>query len=671
MRIQFAGFMLAATALYAAPAQAASVIDQMGPILATAPDAATLDAKCDQYAAEIERRFAELEAETGPGTVGTTLVRFDELGALLSAGFGEFGLYQQVMSDDPRRDAGGECQVRLSAISSRIGLSRPVYDRLAAIDASGEDAVTQRYLKLTLESYIRGGVALPAAERAEIQALQEQIAQVGNDFDANIADGQQSIKVKPEELAGLPQDFIDAHPVDENGLVTITTDTPDYQPVMSYAESDALRLQLTTVYNQRAWPANDEKLRELFHLRQRLAEKLGFYNYAQLVLQDKMVDTPDKVEKLLEDMAEAALPAARKDYEKNLALLQQLRPGAETIAYHETGWLSPKVQKLYYDFDPLEARQYFAYDEVRDGILELTEDLFGVQIVKWNTPTWDPDVETYEIYDGGKLLGRFYLDSHPRPGKYNHANMIPLRPGVEGESVPTAILVMNLPKGDHATGLMEFSNVTTFLHEYGHLLHGIFGGTQRWLGQSGVANEWDFVEAPSQMLENWLYDYDTLARFAKDKDGKPIPRALVEKMNKARYFNAGLGDMRQLAYSNISLQFHQQPVPENLGEAARYYRDKFDIIPTPDYVEMQDSFNHLNGYSAIYYTYRWSKAIADDLFTRFEAEGLRNKDTAKAYRQMVLAPGGTRPAAELVRDFLGRDISLDAYRAEMAKAAEQ
>jgi thimet oligopeptidase len=670
MRIQLAGIMLAATALSSTPANAQSVIDQMGDILAKAPDAAALNAKCDHYATEIERRFAELEGETGPATVATTLVRYDELGALLQAGFGEFSLYQQVMLDDARRDAGGDCQVKLSSIASRIGLSRPVYDRLAAIDASSEDAETRRYLRLSLESYVRGGVALPDAQRAEIQALQEQIAKVGNDFDANIADGQREMKVKPEDLAGLPEDFLAAHPAGDDGLVTITTNTPDYQPVMSYAESDALRLELTTIYNQRAWPANDEKLRELFRLRQQLAGKLGFYNFAELVLQDKMVNTPDKVEKLLEDMGEAALPAARKDYEKNLALLQELRPGSEQIEYHQTGWLSPKVQKLHYDLDPLEARQYFAYDEVRDGILGLSEDLFDIQIVEWNTPTWHEDVETYEVYDGGKLIGRFYLDSHPRPGKYTHANMIPLRPGMKGESVPTAILVMNLPKGDHSTGLMEFSSVTTFLHEYGHLLHGIFGGTQRWLGQAGIANEWDFVEAPSQMLENWLYDYDTLAKFAKDKDGNVIPRELVEKMNRARYFNAGLGDMRQLAYSNISLQYHQQPVPENLGEAARYYRDKFDIIKTPGYVEMQDSFGHLNGYSAIYYTYRWSKAISDDLFTRFAAEGLRNRETAKAYRQAVLAPGGTRPAAELVREFLGRDISLDAYRAEMAKAAE-
>ena len=217
------------------------------------------------------------------------------------------------------------------------------------------------------------------------------------------------------------------------------------------------------------------------------------------------------------------------------------------------------------------------------------------------------------------------------------------------------------------TWLCSIRPVETFLHEFGHMIHGMFGGHTRWLGQSGVATEWDFVEAPSQMLENWVYDYDTLAKFAVDKDGKTIPRDLVERMNKARYFNLGLGDMTQLGYSNISLQFHQNPVPDDLGAATREWRDAYAIVPAPDWVEMQDAFGHLNGYSAIYYTYRWSKVIADDLFTRFDAEGLRNPETAAEYRRAVLEPGGTRPAAELVRDFLGRDVSLDAYRAEMAK----
>ena len=664
MRNTIASALLAATAL--AGTARAEVLDTMGPILATAPDVATLNAKCDSYISEVERRQAALEAETGPATIDGTLTRYDELTALLGAGSGEFTLYQQVMADQERRDAGAECQVRIAKLASEISLSRPIYDRLKAIDVTGADAATEWFLSRTLAGFERSGVALNEMQRARVQELNERLAELGTEFDTNIANGREVIKVRPEELAGLPADYIAAHQPGEDGMVELSTDTPDYQPVMTYAESDALRRRFSEVYNQRAFPENDAILRQIFTLRQDLATILGRPNYATLVLEDKMVDSPARVQQLIDQMAEAARPAAMRDYEKNLQVLRELRPGAERIEFWQTGWLSPKVQQRFYAYNPQEARQYFAYDNVRDGILQLTEDLFGVDIRPWDTPVWNPDVAAYEMVEGDKVLGRFYFDSHPRPGKYTHANMIPLRPGADGEP-PVAALVMNLPKGDHTTGLMEHSQVTTFLHEFGHMIHGMFGGQTRWLGQSGVATEWDFVEAPSQMLENWVYDYDTLARFAVNAQGQTIPRDLVERMNKARYFNLGLGDMTQLGYSNISLQFHQSAVPADLGAATRQWRDQYAVIPAPDWVQFQDAFGHLNGYSAIYYTYRWSKVIADDLFTRFQAEGLRNPGTAASYRLMVLEPGGTKPAAQLVRDFLGRDVSLDAYRAEMAK----
>ena len=662
MHRNLACVLLAATALGSTSARAESVNAFLGPILADAPTAAPLNAQCDRIAKEIERRQAALEAQTGPATIETTLKPYDDIVALINDGMGEFSLYQQVMTDDARRKAGGDCQVRLSALSSKLSLSRPIYDRLKAIDASKADAETRYYLKLTLASYVRSGVSLPPEQRAEVQALQEKIAKVGNDFDANIADGEKSIEVDPAELAGLPADYIADHKPGADGKVKITTTYPDYQPVMAYADSDKLRHDLSVAYNQRAWPKNDALLQQLFHLRQQLAEKLGFRNYAELILQDKMVNTPQKVQTLLDQMSAAAKPAAERDYAKLLSMLKQKEPGATDIKFWQTSWLGTQVQKRDYDYDAQEARQYFEYNEVRDGILQLASDLFGIQFKKWNTPVWDPLVEPYEVYQDGKLIGRIYIDSHPRPGKYTHADTVPFRAGIAGDSVPEGALVMNLPNGN-----MEHADVETFLHEFGHLLHHTFAGTHRWFGESGITTEWDFVEAPSQMLENWVYDYDTLAKFARNKDGQVIPRALVEKMNKARYFGLGMSDMRQLGLSNISLKFHTEPVPEYVGEATRYYLDKYTLMPTPDYVQMQDAFGHLNGYSAMYYTYRWSIVIADDMFTRFQKEGLRNQKTAAEYRNDVLAPGGTMPAAQLVHNFLGRDISLDAYRAKMAK----
>ena len=669
MRTAYAAALLAGT-LFAMPAAAKTTATDsfIGNILTDVGDASTIKARCDQFMAEIDRRQTALAREAGKATLKTTLQQYDDLVNLIGASSGESTLYREVMGDDARRSAGADCEVRSAAAASKLGLSRPIYDRLKAIDLRKADAATRLYLARTLAAYERAGIAQPEAERIKIQALQDRISELGTRFDKAIADGRKTVKADPAELAGLPADYITAHKPGADGKVIISTDYPDYVPVMTYSASEPLRRRLYEANQTRAYPANDQTLREMLDLRQQLATALGRPDFAALVLEDKMVNTPARVEGLLAEMSGAARPAADRDYAKKLALWQIDHPGATKFDPWSSGYLTNLVQKQGFALDRQELRKYFAYNDVRDGILQLTEDLFGVDIRPWQTTTWDPAVETFEVFEKGKAIGRFYFDSHPRPGKYNHANMIPLRTGLKGRTIPVAALVMNLPQGDHATGLMEHGDVVTFLHEFGHMLHGIFGGQNaQWAGVSGITTEWDFVEAPSQMLEEWVYDYDTLKTFGRDAAGKPIPKDLVATLNRARYFDIGMQDMRQLGLSNISLGLHRGPAPADLGARTRELHNAYDLTPYPPFVQMQDSFGHLNGYSAIYYTYRWSKVIANDLFTRFERDGLRNKATAAAYRRLVLAPGGAKPAAELVKDFLGRPVSLDAYKAEIAK----
>ena len=640
----------------------------LGPLLATAANAAAITRRCGAYVAEITRLRIALEHESGPATTGRTLKAFDDLGDLIGSGSGEAAIYREVMPDKARREAGGACEVALSSEASKLGLSRPIYDRLKAIDPATADAPTRYYLARTLAAFERSGVSLEPADRARAQVLADRVSEVGNAFGRNIATGQRTIKADPAELAGLPADYIAAHKPGADGKITLGTETPEYVPVMTYATSRDLRRRFSLAYGTRAYPENDANLRGLLDTRQQLATLVGRPNWAALTFEDRMVDTPAKVQSLLDQMAESARPAADRDYARKLAVLRQSVPEATRLEPWDSGYTSQIVQLQSYGYDRQEARQYFAYNNVRDGIMRLTQDLFGVEIRPWATPKWDPLIEAYEMFDHGKLIGQFYIDAHPRNGKYEHANMVPLRSGLAGRRVPMGALVMNLPTGDHTTGLMEHSEVVTFLHEFGHMLHHIFGGqTQRWAGQSGVTTEWDFVEAPSQMLENWVYDYDTLKTFAVNKDGQVIPRALVDKMNNARYFDLGMADMRQIALSNISLQYHLAKAPADLGAAYRAYDAKYNLVTQPAENQGQDSFSHLNGYSAAYYTYRQSVLIADDMFTRFQASGLRDRATAQRYREMVLAPGGTRPAAELISAFLGRPLNFDAYRAKLAK----
>jgi len=640
----------------------------MGPVL-TAPTPAQLTERCDFYLGLVDQRRDALVGTEATASVDTTLKTYDDIDGLLGAAGGEFVLYREVLLTEELRDTAARCEVRIDEAAARISLSRSIYDKLAAIDAATENQPTQDYLAKILADFERSGVALDDEARARVQAIRDELGEISAEVARNVAQDVRSVEVTPEGLAGLPQDFIDAREVKSDGTITLTTASTDYQPVMRYAESDELRRRFSEAYLQRAWPQNDALLNRMFALRAELATLLGRENFAGLALENKMLDSPAKVTDLMASIETVSRPVAEAEYARMLGVLQQLQPGAERIEPWQSAWLSDKTQQALFDYNSQEARRYFAYDNVRDGVFALVERMFGVRISQWDTPVWHEDVGAYEMVEGGTVIGRFYLDSHPRPGKYTHANNVSIYPGGENEPPVTAV-VQNLPKGDHSTGLMEHGQVETFLHEFGHALHAMFGSSHRWFGQRYNQVEWDFIEAPSQMLENWVFDYDTLASFAVDKDGNTIPRELVEKMNRVRYFNRGMFEMGQLGLAATSLNFHTQAVPENPGAAMRSWQSAYATIPPADFSQMQAAFTHLDGYSAYYYTYAWSRVIAADLYGKFVADGLNDPVTSGAYRHEVLGPGATLPAAEMVTSFLGRDVTFDAFAQEVAQSVE-
>lgn len=675
MRLLIGASLLATTA-FVTPASATefrSVSDFMGPVFANPADDAAITTRCDEVLAELEARFAALEAQEGPYTVQSTLKPSDDMTAISYMAGTQFYSLNQSADSAAKRAAALACTARLSEFGDKVSLSRPLYDHFSQVDVSQSDAATQFYVKQTLEGYRRSGVQYDEKRRAAIQALQKELTDIGNEFQSNINKDRRIIKVLPRELAGLPQDWIDSHPAGLDGLVEVSTDYTDYQPVMAYAEDDELRERLARTFHSRGYPTNSELLGRLFTKRQELADLLGKRDYATLYTADKMLNTPEKVEAHIAELANAAGPAGERDIAELRTALAELRPGAELTMFN-AGIAEQHLLKTRYNLDSQEVREYFTYDNVRDGVFALVEDLFQVEIRPWKTETWHPDVETYEIYDGGQLLGRFYLDSHPRDGKFKHGNHIALQRGVAGKMLPVSVLTMNLPKGGYDTGKMEHSQVETFLHEFGHLVHSILAGKQEWFGVSGVATEWDFVEAPSQMLEEWVYDYDTLAKFARNEKGEVIPRELVVRMNRARDFGRGSMELGQLGATNASFQFHRgAPAdPSAAGISAEFMElyNAYAPIPREAGTHSEASFGHLNGYAAGYYTYGWSRVIAADLFSRFEQAGLRDPQTAMDYRKLVLEPGGSKPAAELVEDFLGRPVNSEAFKKKLLGSGE-
>jgi thimet oligopeptidase len=350
-----------------------------------------------------------------------------------------------------------------------------------------------------------------------------------------------------------------------------------------------------------------------------------------------------------------------KEAARLLARLRKDDPGMASLGAPDTSYAMRLVRKETFDVDPAVVRTYFSFDKVRAGIFSLTEDLFGVRIRPWATEVWSPEVKAYELVEKGKVIGRFYLDMHPRDNKYTHAAMFPIRVGIKGRALPVAALLTNFPEG-----LMEHGQVETFLHEFGHLLHWLFAGQRGFAMQNFGEIENDVIEAPSTLLEEWVWDADTLAKFATDAQGRPIPRVLVDKMVAGRNFGRAFGTMSQLGLASVALDYYSADMSG--ADLTRRFNEtygRYALAPYPEGSHMHASFGHLSGYGASYYTYQWSEALAADLLSRFRKAGLRDTATARAYRDLVLAPGGSASMNDLARKFLGRDWSVDAYRREL------
>ncbi len=619
-----------------------------------------LTALCESENERMRQHMADLESFQGKATVDGYYKSLDSLGTSLGNMTSVAQSLSSIHPDAELRTAGENCAQLLADIGTDLSLSRPIYEAVSQLDVSNAEAATQHSVAKALLGFRLSGVDKDEATRQRIRELNSELVTVGQTFDRNIRDDVRTLELDSvEDLAGLPQDYIDAHPPGEDGKIRITTQYPDLFPFITYSESNELRKELLTMYGNRTYPDNKEVLEQLMALRFELAQLVGFANHAELVTADKMVGSPERVAGFLEELKGYTAEANDRDYNILLERLRQDQPDAERVESWQASYITEKVRNEKFKVDSKKTREYFNYVNTRDGILTMVQDLFQVQIRPWQTESWHEDVESYELVDGDKVLGRFYLDMHPREGKYQHAAMFPFVNGIEGEQLPVAALICNFPSG---TDLMQHSQVITFLHEFGHLIHWMFAGHQEWSNVSGIATEWDFVEAPSQMLQEWVWDYETISRFAKASDGEVIPEELLDKMIEARDFGLGMATRRQLSLAAMSLNiYNQDPANIDLDELiprmSREYTH-FEQIPGTHFYA---NFGHLNVYSAIYYTYQWSLAIATDMFTRFEDQGLRNVEVAGAYRDIVLGSGGTQPAGELVTGFLGREISFKPY----------
>jgi len=640
-------------------------------VWATKPDVAAFE-KIENDRLDAGRRAIDtLIAVKGPRTVENTLVLYDEaVRQNNSAGYFA-GLMEQVHPEAIFRDHATAMLTKASAAQTAIALNHDVYNALAALDLSKADAATRYYVQRQLLEFRLAGVDKDDATRARLKKLNDQSTEEQSMFDRNISDGQKTIEADPSELDGLPQDYIDRHKPGADGKIHITTDYPDALPVFTFAKSDALRRRLSLAFNTRAYPKNQEVLTSLLNTRYEIASILGFSNWADYNAADKMMAKGHNIADFIQQVDDASRPLAKREFEMLLAEKQKTNPGAKEIWDYERAYLLELVRRSKYDFDSQSVRPYFPFMQVKQGILDAAAELFHVSFQQEaNVPSWDPSVETWIVIDSGKPIGRFYLDMHPRPGKFSHAEMVPVLDGIRGKQLPEAILVCNFPVPTASDpGLMDYGDVETFFHEFVHLMHHILGGQQQWAGISGISMESDFVEAPSQMLEEWIRSPQVLAKFARHyKTGEPIPAELVTRANRASAFGRGAWVARQNALTAISYDIYKtKPESVDLDKVTIDANRNYTLFtPLPE-THMWASFGHLGGYSSAYYTYLWDKVIAQDFFLQFDHKNLLAGDAPMRYRRIVLEPGGAMSANDLVKNFLGRPQNMVALQHWMAE----
>ncbi len=651
----------------------------------------------DALLVEARAALDALAGDEGERTFDNTLLALETVTEKLGFAMGVVGHLEAVKTSPELRKAYNAVQPKVSEFYSSIPLNAALWRQLKRFaqtdEARGLEGVRARFLKKTLDEFRRAGADLDEAGKKRLSEIDVELVQVTQKFSENVLDATNAFELIVDDearLAGLPPSARDAaresaKKKDKQGW-RFTLQQPSYHAVMTYLDDAHVREKVWRAYNTRA---ADEKfdnrplIGKILALRQEKAELLGFANFADLVLEDRMAKTGSKAREFVDGLRERTEKAFKRENDELRAFRMSLE-GASAVHVDpwDVGYYAEKLRKQQFDFDEEELRPYFAYEAVKKGLFDLVERLFGVTVrAKSDVPVWHPDVQYYELYDGdGARLGAFYADYFPREEKRGGAWMDSFLTGRKTDAgwEPHLGLMcgnLNPPVGDKPA-LLTHRDVETLFHEFGHLLHHLLTRVEiRSLAGTHVA--WDFVELPSQIMENWCWEKQALDLFARHyKTGDAIPGELFEKMLRARTFRSANAQMRQLGLATLDLSLHCDYDAERDGDVMAYGRKllaRFAPAPLPQRYDMPAGFLHLFsdpvGYGAGYYSYKWSEALDADAFTRFAAEGVFNAETGDAFRRAVLEKGDSDEPENLFRAFLGRDPDSEALMRRLGLAA--
>ncbi len=643
----------------------------------------------DRTLAEADRRLDELAKQNlQTVTFRSTIAALDDITYPVTTLTNRLWLMKETQPDPALRDACTEQVRRLQEWFVSLQYREDVYKACKAFaeayEAGRRGRLEGEDLKLfeeTMRDYRRAGLALDPETRKQVEALQKELANVSTDFDTNITNADVTVVFTKEELEGVPESFLERVAQPDGTYAVKATVTPQFIMVMENAKREATRKRMKIARYTAAMKENSPVLDEMVRLRDEIASLLGYESWDDYQIEVKMAKTGARAKAFVEDLARRLEPKFQQELEA-MRQLKVAETGDENAQIHHWDWryYANQLRKKRYNVDTEQLRNYFPLDRVVQGLFSTYERIFGLRFEPVQPPQkWVNDLTLHMVLDAktGEPLGLFYLDLFPRPGKYNHFAQFDVVGGKQlrdGRYVrPVAALVCNFtPPTDDAPSLLSHDEVETFFHEFGHAMHTILTRA-RYARFAGTNVPRDFVEAPSQMLERWVWDADVLNTFAADwrDPSKKIDPALIARMDEARKATIATFYRRQLAFALADLRLH---------DAGRY-KDSRKIVndtlaeiflPAPEGTNFAAYWGHMSGYDAGYYGYAWADAISADLATAFRSAPKRffDEETGMRLRREIYEVGGSRDVEESIRAFLGRDWTLDAFLEELGVPAE-
>ncbi|EYF02536.1 M3 family metallopeptidase [Chondromyces apiculatus] len=638
----------------------------------------------------LDEARASLDALTrvqGARTYENTLQALENVTAKLDRAMNVISHFESAATTPELRAAYTAVQPAVSDFLSGISLSDGVWQALKAFEATDEaQALTgarKRFLRKTMDDFRRSGADLPPAEKERLRAIEVELAQLTLKFGQNVLDASNAFELLVEDekrLAGLPESAVVAarESASKKGVkgFRFTLQAPSYLPVMTYLDDAEIREKMWRAFNTRATAAevdNRPILRRVLELRQEKATLLGYPTFADLVLEDRMARSGGEARRFVKTLRERTVPFFGKENEDLHAFRRELEgAGAAPLAPWDVGYYAEKLRRARYDFDQEALRPYFPKEGVVAGLFEIAKKLYGVRIEPWqDAPVWHPSVQAYRVVEeDGTQSASFYLDFLPREDKRDGAWMHGIVTGAhdgKGDARHLEVLAGSFtPPVGEGPALLTHDEVETLFHEFGHMMHHASSLVDvRSLAGTNVA--WDFVELPSQIMENWCWEREALDLFARHHEtGEAIPEELFERMRAARSFRAANAQMRQLGFAELDLALHMdwKPGDSDPMDVARAVLEAHAAVPLPKDYAMVASFSHLFsspvGYAAGYYSYKWAEVLDADAFSRFQEEGLFSRDVGRAFRKSILSRGDTEEPSALYQEFMGRAPRLDA-----------